>query len=92
MLQISTLLLRASCRFSVKKFRILRQIVLISRQIRLFWGKISKFYGITNIIFNYSAPYCRESKSPRPTSRVIGTLKYAPAAEGEGLVENWSVT
>ena len=61
------------------KLRILRQIILKRRQICLFVRKISsKYYGITYKFFNYSAPYCRDSKIQHPTSRVVGTFKYAP--------------
>ena len=47
---------------------------------------MSKFEGITYKFFNYSAPYCGESKIQHPTSRVvgIGTLKYATAS-----IYNW---
>ena len=42
--------------------------------------KNSKFWVKTYKFFNYAAPYCRESKIQHPTSRIVGTLKYAPAS------------
>ena len=53
-----------------QKLRISRQITLNRRQ------NICKFEGKTYKFLNFSAPYCRESK---PTSRVVGIPKYAPA-------------
>ena len=62
-----------------QNLRILCQIILNRRQMCLFWCEISQFYGITYKFFNYSAPYCKVSKIQHPTSRVVGTLNYAPA-------------
>ena len=48
---------------------------------------MSRFEGMTYKLFNYSAPYFRESKIQQPTSREVGGLKYAPAKQRYRAVE-----
>ena len=74
MLQSSTLLLRESCRLSVKN----ATYYLEYKKNLSVLMKISKFWGFTKKFFNYSEPYFRVSKIQHPTSRVVETFKYAP--------------
>ena len=45
--------------------------------------------GTTYKFFIYSAPYCRVSKIQHPTSRVVGTLKYACGSLSHWLNDRW---
>ena len=66
MLQLSTLLLRKLCRLSVKKIKILRQIILHRNQVGLVLMKNKQILGYYIKILQLSGPYCRESKIQHP--------------------------
>ena len=58
--------------FRAKLFELKKSLSVLMK------NKQSLGYKI-QILQNYSAPYGRESKIQHPTSRVVGTLTYAPA-------------
>ena len=64
-----------------QKLTFLRQISLNVRQNLSVLMKNMHILGKKHKFWNFSAPYCRESKIQHPTCRVVGITKYAPAPD-----------